>query len=151
MLKSLFGTLRITRMVAVVVFIGFVALLVVTAQLYWSFVEAGGTLTQRDLVTLTILGGIVLMVASLSGWLAFSARGRAMLKESVQVSMPQPRPLRLAKVLAASAGVAIAVWLVLIVLALVIGGPEWVSKMFLPWVPLLLTVLCSPIAYKWLD
>jgi uncharacterized membrane protein len=151
MLKSLLATLRITRTVAVIIFIGFVALFVVTAQLYWSFAEAGGTLTQRDLVALTILGGFVLIVASLSGWLAFSAHGRALLKESAQLSRAQPRPLRLAKVLAASAGMAIAVWLVLIVLALVIGGPEWVSKMFLPWVPLLLTVLCSPIAYKWLD
>ena len=43
MLKSLLATLRITRTVAVIIFIGFVALFVVTAQLYWSFAEAGGT------------------------------------------------------------------------------------------------------------
>lgn len=150
-LRTLLATLRITRAVAIFVFACFILLFVLTVHLYWSFVNAGNTLSQSDLVALGVITAVVLVTTSFFGWLGFSSGGRALLQESAQQVVQRPRVVRLVKVLVASAGIATGIWLILIVLSLFIGGADLVSMMFVPWVLGLLTVLCFPIAYKWLD
>lgn len=149
-MRTLLATLRITRKVAVFLFVSFVLLFVLTIHLYWSFLDAGGTLTQSDLIGLVTISTIALFVISFTGWLSFSERGRSLLSVSAEHVAPQPNFVRLIRVLIASAGIATGLWLILIVLSLIVGGPEWVSKMFLPWVLVSLIVLCFPGAYKWL-
>ena len=150
-MRTLLATLRITRAVSIFVFACFVLLFVLTVHLYWSFVNAGNTLSQSDVVTFGVITAIVFVTTSFFGWLGFSSGGRALLQESAEHPVKPLRIARLIRVLVASAGMATGTWLILIVLSLYISGPDLVSMMFLPWVLGLLTVLCFPIAYKWLD
>ncbi|MEE9266936.1 MAG: hypothetical protein V3V86_09435, partial [Gammaproteobacteria bacterium] len=126
---------------SIFVFACFVLLFVLTVHLYWSFVNAGNTLSQSDVVTFGVITAIVFVTTSFFGWLGFSSGGRALLQESAEHPVKPLRIARLIRVLVASAGMATGTWLILIVLSLYISGPDLVSMMFLPWVLGLLTVL----------
>lgn len=149
-MKALFSALHVTKKVAVLVMMAFILLLIVTMHLYWSFFDAGGNWTSSDSVGLIAISMIAIFAIGFTGWLAFSKSGRSLLAESAEYETPQFGFARFIRMLGASAGIATGLWLILIVISLVIGGPEWVSKMFLPWILVLLTVLCLPISYKWL-
>ncbi len=150
-LGRLLAALRITRPVAILLLVSFIALFVITIGLYWSFLEAGDIPTWGDIVVFTVISLVVFAVVSLSGWLAFSARGRALLFESAEPPVKRPRLVRLFKIFLASAAMALGILMILEVLVLFLQGPEWITATNRSWGFYLLMVLCFPIAYKWLD
>jgi len=97
--------------------------------------KADDVLVLPDFIYLATIG----LFALLSAWLGFTASGKALLAKSSQDDVAAPQLARVLKVLFASMGMAVGIWLVLIVLSLIIGGPDLVSAMFLPWVLVLLT------------
>lgn len=123
-----------------------VLLLLVTLQMYRDMTKAGEILALPDFAYLTAIGLFALLFA----WLGFTASGKALIAKSSQDEVAPPQLARVLKVLFASMGMAVGIWLVLIVLSLIIGGPDLVSAMFLPWVLVLLTAICFPFTYKWL-
>lgn len=143
---ALLSALRITVVGARWLFASAVLLLVTTVTLYVGFTNAGQSLAPADVTHVAVVSMLVLLF----GWLGFSAGGRALLQKSAQHRTVMPGSVRVLKLLFASAGLAVGIWIILIVLSLIIGGPDWVSMMFLPWVLALLTLLCLPFAYKWL-
>lgn len=125
-----------------------VPLLLVTLQMYRDMTKAGEILALPDFAYIAAIGLFALLFA----WLGFTDSGKALLAKG-KSNQDEVAPLQLArllKVLFASMGMAVGIWLVLIVLSLIIGGPDLVSVMFLPWVLILLTAICFPFAYRWL-
>jgi ABC-type protease/lipase transport system fused ATPase/permease subunit len=150
-LVTVFSGLRITRAVAIVAFACFSLLLVSTLHLYWSFIKEGETFSRPDIIGAATSITVVLMIALAFGWLSFSTSGRRLLRESTERQGTVRGFFRIVRVLVASFGMAVGIWLVLIVFSLVVSGPDLVTKMFKPGVLEILTLLCFPIAYKWLD
>lgn len=123
-----------------------ILLLLVTLLMYRDMMKAGEILALTDFAYLAVIGFFALLFA----WLGFTASGKILIAKSSQDEVVAPQLARVIKVLFASMGMAVGIWLVLIVLSLIVGGPDWVSAMFLPWVLALLTAICFPFAYKWL-
>lgn len=146
LLKSVFTTLHVTSSVAKFLFLATMGIAVVTAKLKYDYAEVSHrTVLLTDYLASALYG----LVALLFGWLGFTKRGKTVLAGDDQCRAEESSLLkRLPKVLVASLGIAGGVWLVLIVLFLVFGGPEFVVRLFEPWVIPVLIAISFPIAYE---